>query len=108
MPTIDSVYHSLYGCGYLILDDDLGPSAPTDYKLVLDIDDFTGGGFLSNLSEEDSYKVGQLGTVRLSLGTVGDYLKLVVGRYYGDADWLPVVALGVTTGPFLIKPFEAE
>ena len=98
MPSIDSAYQSLYGCGYLILDDDC-PTTMTDYKLVVDMDDFTGGGFLSGLNDEDSSKAAQLGTVRLSLGTTGQYLKLVVGRYDGDADWLPVSALGLTTGP---------
>ena len=108
MPTIDSVYQSLYGCGYLILDEDLGPSAPTDFRLVLDIDDYTGGGFLFNLSEEDAREAARLIEVPLSLGTVGDYLKLIVGSYYGDANWLPVVALGRTTGPVMLTPFEAE
>ena len=37
---------------------------------------------------------------------VGQYLSLVVGRYDGDADWLPVLALGLTTGPYIIETFE--
>jgi hypothetical protein len=108
MPTIDSAYQSLYGCGYLILDDDHGPTTMTDYKLVVDMDDFTGGGFLSGLNDEDSFKAAQLGTVRLSLGTVGQCLSLAVGRYEGNADLLPVIALGRTTGPNLLAPFETE
>jgi len=80
----------------------------TDYKLVLDINDFTGGGFISGLDDEDSSKAAKLGTVRLSLGTHGQYLTLAVGRYDGDADWLPVSALGLTTGPVLLTPFETE
>ena len=99
MPSMDSVYKSFYGSGYLIFDDDDGSSPLTGYKLVIDLDDFSGGGFLLGLSEEDAYKAAQLGTVRLSLGTNGQYLTLVVGRYDGDADWLPVSALGLTTGP---------
>jgi hypothetical protein len=100
---MDSVYKSFYGSGYLILDDDDGPSTMTAYKLVIDLDDFSGGGFLLGLNDEDSSKAAQIGTVRLSLGTVGQYLKLVVGRYDGDADWLPVLSLGLTTGPYMVE-----
>jgi hypothetical protein len=107
MPSMDSVYKSFYGSGYLIFDDDDDlPTLMTGYKLIIDIDDFSGGGFLLGLNEEDSYKAAQLGSVRLSLGTVGQYLSLVVGRYDGDADWLPVLALGLTTGPYITEPFE--
>jgi hypothetical protein len=106
MPNMDRVYKSFYGSGYLIFDDDDNdiPTLMTGYKLVIDIDDFSGGGFLLGLNEEDSYKAAQLGSVRLSLGTVGQYLSLVVGRH--DGDWLPVLALGLTTGPYIIEPFE--
>ena len=101
MPSMDSVYKSFYGSGYLIFDDDGGPSPITGYKLVIDIDGFSGGEFLLGLNDEDSYKVAQLGTVRLSLGTTGQYLALVVGRYDGDS--LPVLAIGLTTGPQMVE-----
>ena len=56
MPSMDSVYKSFYGFGYLIFDDDDLPRLMTGYKLVIDIDDFSGGGFLLGLNEEDLIK----------------------------------------------------
>ena len=58
MPSMDSVYKSFYGSGYLIFDDDDNdiPTLMTGYKLVIDIDDFSGGGFLLGLNEEDLIK----------------------------------------------------
>jgi hypothetical protein len=93
MPSMNCIYQCVYGSGYLILDD--GSSPLVGYKVILDLDDFSGGGFLLGLNDEDSFKVGQLQTVRLDIGD--KYLALLVGRYDGDS--LPIVVLGLTTGP---------
>ena len=72
-----------------------GSSPLVGYKVILDLDDFSGGGFLLGLNEKDLFKVGQLQAVRLDIGH--KYIALLVGRYDGDA--LPIVVLGLTTGP---------
>jgi hypothetical protein len=94
MPSLNSDYQGFYGSGYLIFDDGSSPMA--GYKFVLDRDDFSGGGFLLGLNEEDSIKAAQHKTVRLSVGS-DKYFALVVGRY--DGDNLPIAVLGFTTGP---------
>jgi hypothetical protein len=93
MSSMNSAFNCVYGSGYLILDD--GSSPMVGYKVILDLDDFSGGGFLLGLNEKDSFKVAQLQTVRLDIGD--KFLALLVGRYDGDA--LPIVVLGLTTGP---------
>ncbi len=90
MPTSESTFTSTYGSGYIRFED--GSSTLTGYKLVLDIADLTGGGFLFGLSQDDSIRIAELTSVFLSIAP-SEYLALVPGRY--DGDWLPVVSLGV-------------
>ena len=47
MPSMSSTYQCVYGSGHLILD---GGSSPlVGYNIILDLDDFSGGGNSSKL-----------------------------------------------------------
>jgi hypothetical protein len=94
MPSTSGHYQSIYGSGYLLLED--GSSPQVGYKIIIDGDDWGGGGFLLGLSEEDSYKAAQLKIGRLRI-SVDKYLAIVIGRY--DGDWLPLVVLGAVKPP---------
>jgi len=94
MPSMSGHYQSIYGSGYLILED--GSSPQVGYKIIIDGDDWGGGGFLLDLSEEDSLKAAELKIGRLRIST-DKYLAVVIGRYDGDS--LPLVVLGAIKLP---------
>jgi hypothetical protein len=90
MINIVDAYFPVYGSGYLRLD---GSLLSVAYKFMLNHENFTGGGFLLGLGDEDSLKAAEIGAVELSVSP-NKYLSLVVGRY--DGDWLPAAVLGLT------------
>jgi hypothetical protein len=85
MHNIDDTYGSFHGSGYLLLDDKSSPMV--GYKFVLRRDNFTGGGVILGLNDEDAVKAAELKNVRLNVGP-GKFFELLVG--YCDGDSLPV------------------
>jgi hypothetical protein len=93
MPSMSGHYQSIYGSGYLILED--GSSPLVGYKIIIDGNDWGGGGFLLGLGEEDSYNA-QLQICRLRISP-DKCLAIVIGRWDGDS--LPLVVVGAVAPP---------
>jgi len=91
MPSLNSTFYSTSGTGRLIFGD--RPSPVVSYNFVLEVVDFSGGGFLFDLNEDDACQADELFQVCLDIGE--KYYTLVIGRYEGNS--LPVVVLGFTT-----------
>jgi hypothetical protein len=66
MHNIDDTYGSFHGSGYLLLDDKSSPMV--GYKFVLRRDNFSGGGIILGLNDEDALKAAELKNVQLSVG----------------------------------------
>lgn len=91
MHYIDDTFGSFHGSGYLLLDDKSSPRV--SYKFVLRRDNFSGGGVILGLKDEDAVKAAKLKNVQLSVGP-GKFFELLVGYYDGNP--LPAAVTGLT------------
>ena len=92
---LNDTFGAFYGSGYLTVGDRWRPMV--GYKLVLRREDFSGGGVLVGLNDEDVTKASELGNVFLSISQE-QFLVLVVGPY--DGDGLATAVNGVRRHPF--------
>ena len=88
----DNTFGSFHGSGYLLLDDKSSPMV--SYKFVLRRVNFSGGGVIVGLNDEDAAKAPDLKNVRLKVA-IDKYFELLIGYY--DRDPLPVAVIGLTT-----------
>lgn len=87
---IDDKFGSFHGRGYLLLDNTSAPMV--DYKFVLRRDNFSGGGVVLGLNEDDAVKAAELKNVRLQVAS-DNFFELVVGHYDGDQSTAAVTGL---------------
>lgn len=95
MHYIDNTFGSFHGSGYLLLDDKSSPMV--SYKLVLRHDNFSGGGVILGLNDEDAVKAAELKNVHLQVAS-DKFFELVVGYYDGDP--LSAAVIGLTAAEY--------
>lgn len=78
---INETFGAFNGVGYLTDGGNWKPQVA--YKLVLHRDNFTGGGVIFGLSDEDAVKAAELRDVQLEV-SIDRSFKLVVGDFDGD------------------------
>ena len=79
---LNETFGAFNGIGYLTVGDNWKPEAA--YKLLLHRGNFSGGGVIIGLNEDDAIKAAEHQYVLLDAG--GDhFFKLVVGHYDGEA-----------------------
>ena len=91
---LNETFGSFYGSGHLTVGDNWSPTVA--YKLVLRRDDFSGGGLILGLTEEDAAKAAALQYVRLAIAS-DRLFEMVVG--YHDSGPLSVAVTGLSRRP---------
>jgi hypothetical protein len=105
MLCIDETFGSFHGHGYLLIGDKSSPMV--GYKFVLRRDNFSGGGVILGLSEEDAFKAAELKNVLLSVGS-DKFFELLVGYYDGNPLPAAVMGFAAAAGPDNVIHFAKQ